>query len=184
MMENAYFAGGCFWCLDAVFSRLLPHPEQVLCGYMGGHHPRPTYQDICQGTTGHAEVVQLSYNSTEVSYSELLTLFWQNIDPTAYQRQFHDVGSQYRTAIFTTSEAQHLLATTSKEHVSALFSPVHTLVMQATTFHRGEQEHQKYSVQNPAHYSRYSAHRHAALQKIWSAEKITAFASMQKQSAP
>ncbi|MDC3201195.1 peptide-methionine (S)-S-oxide reductase MsrA [Acidimicrobiia bacterium] len=112
--QKAYFAGGCFWCMEPPFEAL----DGVLgatSGYMGGTTENPTYEDVVTGETGHAEVVEILYDPNVVTYEELLEVFWRNIDPTALNYQFADVGSQYRTEIFTVGEDQMQAAETSKK---------------------------------------------------------------------
>src|SRR4051794_4275399 len=103
--ELATFAGGCFWCMEPPFKNL-KGVSAVMSGYTGGETPNPTYEDVCSGETGHAEAVQVTYNPAEISYENLLEVFWQNIDPSTLNRQFADEGTQYRTAIFYHSDAQ------------------------------------------------------------------------------
>ena len=105
-MQKATFAGGCFWCMVTPFDEL-PGIEGIVSGYTGGHLENPTYADVKTGTTGHYEVVQITYNPTIFPYEKLLELYWQQIDPTDAGGQFHDRGSQYRTAIFYHNEEQH-----------------------------------------------------------------------------
>ena len=107
--EKAYFAGGCFWCMEPPFEDL-DGVIEATSGYMGGTLENPTYEEVTTGTTGHAEVVEVLYDPEIVSYEELLEVFWRNIDPTALNYQFADVGTQYRTEIFTVGENQKKLA--------------------------------------------------------------------------
>ena len=107
--EKAYFAGGCFWCMEPPFEALSGVIEAT-SGYMGGTVENPTYEEVTTGQTGHAEVVEILYDPNIISYEELLEVFWRNIDPTALNYQFADVGSQYRTEIFTVGEEQKKLA--------------------------------------------------------------------------
>ena len=111
--ENAYFAGGCFWCMEPPFEAL-DGVIEATSGYMGGDVENPTYEQVTTGQTGHAEVVEIVFDPEIVSYEELLEVFWRNIDPTALNYQFADVGSQYRTEIFTVGEEQNRLAQESK----------------------------------------------------------------------
>ncbi|HOX00278.1 MAG TPA: peptide-methionine (S)-S-oxide reductase MsrA, partial [Deltaproteobacteria bacterium] len=104
-METATFAGGCFWCLESAFDQT-PGVRAAVSGYTGGSTANPTYEGVCSGSTGHLEAVQVTYDSSRVSYAELLNVFWKNIDPTDAGGQFVDRGSQYRTAIFYHTEAQ------------------------------------------------------------------------------
>ena len=116
-MQKATFAGGCFWCMVSPFDEL-PGIEGIVSGYAGGHLENPTYADVKTGTTGHYEVVEITYNPDIFPYEKLLELFWQQIDPTDAGGQFHDRGSQYRTAIFYHNEEQQKLALASKEKVA------------------------------------------------------------------
>jgi peptide-methionine (S)-S-oxide reductase len=108
-LELATFGAGCFWCVEAIFQRV-DGVEKVVSGYSGGHVKNPSYKEVCNGTTGHAEVCQLSYDPDEVSYDELLEIFWQTHDPTTLNRQGNDVGTQYRSVVFYHNEKQKELA--------------------------------------------------------------------------
>ncbi len=108
-MEIATFGNGCFWCTEAVFQDL-KGVEKVVSGYAGGKVHSPTYEQVCKGSTGHAEVLQISYNPAEISYNELLEVFWATHDPTTLNRQGNDVGTQYRSIIFYHTEEQKQLA--------------------------------------------------------------------------
>src|SRR5216683_755785 len=113
---TATFAGGCFWCMQPPFEQL-KGVASVKAGYTGGHTKNPTYEDVCTGTTGHAESVQVTYDPSKISYDELLEVFWRNIDPTSENSQFADHGTQYRSAIFYHDEEQMRLAEASKEEL-------------------------------------------------------------------
>ena len=147
----AILAGGCFWCLESVFNRLRG-VESAVSGYMGGHTANPTYKDICNGDTGHAEVVQVRFDPAEISYRELLKIFFTLHDPTQLNRQGNDVGTQYRSAIFwhtpeQKAEAEAVIAElTSAKQFAA---PIVTEVTAATTFYPAEDYHQGYFEQNP-----------------------------------
>ena len=147
----ATLAGGCFWCIESVFNRLRG-VESAVSGYMGGHTLNPTYKDICNGDTGHAEVVQVTFDPVEMSYRELLEIFFTLHDPTQLNRQGNDVGTQYRSAIFwhtleQKSEAEAVIAelTTAKQ----FDAPIVTEVTEAETFYPAEDYHQGYFDQNP-----------------------------------
>jgi peptide-methionine (S)-S-oxide reductase len=149
--EIATLAGGCFWCIETVFNRLRG-VESAVSGYMGGHTANPTYKDICNGDTGHAEVVQVTFDPDVISYRELLDVFFTLHDPTQLNRQGNDVGTQYRSAIFwhtseQKAEAEAVLAelTASKQFAA----PIVTEVTEATTFYPAEGYHQRYYEQNP-----------------------------------
>jgi methionine-S-sulfoxide reductase len=127
-------------------------------GYTGGHTPEPTYQDVCSGTTGHAEAIEVVYDPRQISYEELLEVFWGNIDPTALDRQFCDVGSQYRTAIFYHDDEQRRLAQASRDALarSGRFrGPIVTEIVPAQAFYEAEDYHQEYYRKAPARYGRY-----------------------------
>ncbi|MGB3468703.1 MAG: peptide-methionine (S)-S-oxide reductase MsrA, partial [Cyclobacteriaceae bacterium] len=115
-MEKATFGSGCFWCTEAVFQRI-NGVEKVISGYTGGKIKNPTYREICFGLTGHAEVIQVIYDDTIVGYEELLEIFWKTHDPTTLNRQGHDVGTQYRSAIFYHNEQQKNLAEAYKKEL-------------------------------------------------------------------
>jgi peptide-methionine (S)-S-oxide reductase len=144
--EVATLAGGCFWCLEAVFDEL-KGVESVESGYMGGKTPKPTYDDVCGGSTGHAEVVRVTFDPAELSYEDLLGVFFTIHDPTQLDRQGNDIGTQYRSAIFHHSPEQER---TAKEVVAKLAkdklfgAPIVTEIVPASQFHMGEDYHQEY----------------------------------------
>ena len=146
-LETATLAGGCFWCLEAVFRRL-KGVESVISGYMGGVAPNPTYRDVCTGTTGHAEVVQIRFDPAVISYADLLEVFFAIHDPTTLNRQGPDVGTQYRSAIFYHTEAQLAAALESREVLEASGRlgdrQVVTEIVAATRFWAAEEYHQRY----------------------------------------
>jgi peptide-methionine (S)-S-oxide reductase len=149
-MEIATFGAGCFWCVEAVFQRL-NGVEKVVSGYCGGTVENPTYKQICTGTTGHAEVCQVVYDKTKVSYAELLEVFWQTHDPTTLNRQGNDVGTQYRSAIFYHNEEQKTLAEKYKKELDAsgaFNKPIVTEITPIPTFYSAEDYHQNYYNQN------------------------------------
>jgi peptide-methionine (S)-S-oxide reductase len=147
--ELATFGGGCFWCLEAVFE-MLPGVESVTSGYAGGRDGDVTYQEVCSGTTGHAEVVQIAYDPTKTSYEKLLETFWEVHDPTTLNRQGNDIGTQYRSVIFYHSEAQKAAAEKSKAAEQANWpKPIVTEIVPLTKFHTGEEYHQDYYRNNP-----------------------------------
>jgi peptide-methionine (S)-S-oxide reductase len=144
--EVATLAGGCFWCLEAVFDDL-KGVESVESGYMGGKTPRPTYDDVCGGATGHAEVVRVTFDSDELSYEDLLGVFFTIHDPTQLNRQGNDIGTQYRSAIFYHSPEQERTAgeVVAKLTKDKLFgAPIVTEIVPASQFHVGEDYHQEY----------------------------------------
>lgn len=151
MNEKATLAGGCFWCLEAVYQQLkgVTHVES---GYTGGQTVNPDYDAVCTGKTGHAEVVQITYDPTVISYQQLLEIFFTIHDPTSLNRQGHDIGTQYRSAIFVHDEAQWSIAKQVIEDLSAqqLFSqPIVTQVERLGVYYKAEQEHQNYFVDHP-----------------------------------
>ncbi len=145
-MEKATFGAGCFWGVEAAF-RKVKGVKTAAVGYSGGTLTNPTYEDVCAGLTGHAEVVQVSYEQAEVSYQELLDVFWEIHDPTTLNRQGPDVGTQYRSAIFFHTPEQEAAARVSKENleVSGRYQrPVVTEITPASEFYRAEEHHQQY----------------------------------------
>ena len=148
-IATATFAGGCFWCIDAAFRRV-KGVMQVASGYMGGKTDNPTYKDICTGLTGHAEVVQLSFDTDVISYRQLLDMFFTLHDATQFNRQGNDIGTQYRSAIFYHGEQQAELAEQAiKQLQPHLAEPIVTEVTPAVTFYSAEQYHQDYFNENP-----------------------------------
>jgi len=144
--EKATFGAGCFWGVEAAF-RQVPGVVETAVGYAGGTVPNPTYQDVCTDETGHAEVVQVTYDPARVSYDRLLDVFWENHDPTQVNRQGPDVGTQYRTAIFFHTPEQRDAALASKarlEKGGRYRRPVATEISPAPTFWRAEDYHQRY----------------------------------------
>ena len=149
--ETATLAGGCFWCLETVFNRLRG-VESAVSGYMGGHTPSPTYEAVCNGATGHAEVVQVTFDPDVISYRDLLDVFFTIHDPTQLNRQGNDVGTQYRSAIFWHTPEQKAVAEAVIAALTAsgpFDAPVVTQLSEATTFHPAEDYHQRYYEQNP-----------------------------------
>lgn len=145
-MRKATFAAGCFWGVEAAF-RQVEGVTSTAVGYSGGTRENPSYEDVCTGTTGHAECVQLEYDPAKVSYEDLLQVFWKNHDPTTLNRQGPDVGTQYRSAIFYHSPEQETAAKASKARLAA--SGVHrneivTEIVPAAEFYRAEEYHQQY----------------------------------------
>ncbi|HEY7234363.1 MAG TPA: peptide-methionine (S)-S-oxide reductase MsrA [Gemmatimonadaceae bacterium] len=149
--EVATLGGGCFWCLDAVF-RQLRGVEKVQSGYAGGTAPNPTYREVCGGRTGHAEVVQITFDPTEVSYRDLLDVFFTIHDPTTKDRQGGDIGTQYRSIILTHSDEQARVAREAIAEVTAegiWDDPIVTVIEPLTTFYPAEAYHQDYFANNP-----------------------------------
>lgn len=145
-MHKATFGAGCFWGVEAAFRRV-PGVLATAVGYMGGKTKNPTYEDVCSDETGHAEVVEVSYNPGRVSYEDLLHVFWTNHDPTTLNRQGPDVGRQYRSAIFYHSPEQQAAASSSKEKLQTsgrYRKPIVTEITPAAEFYRAEEYHQQY----------------------------------------
>lgn len=169
----ATFAGGCFWCMEAPFDKEAG-VMATTSGYAGGTKSNPTYEEVSSGSTGHAEVVQVLYDPKKVSYEKLLDIFWHNVDPTVKDRQFCDVGTQYRTAIFVKTDEERRAAEASKAALEkskpfkeAIVTPVVTL----TEFWPAEEYHQDYYKKNPVQYTFYrtSCGRDARLKALWGA---------------
>ena len=170
-MEIATFAGGCFWCMQPPFEKL-PGVVSTTVGYTGGAATNPTYKEVCSGTTGHAEAIQVVFDPARVSYERLLEVFWHNVDPTTPNRQFADIGTQYRTAIFYHTEEQRRLALASKEQLerSGKFAePIVTELVPASTFYPAEEYHQQYYKKNAIHYKLYriGSGRESYLTRTW-----------------
>lgn len=148
MISSAYLAGGCFWCLEAAYDELAG-VERVVSGYTGGHVPNPSYKQVCTGTTGHAEAVKIDYSLSQISYADLLRVFFTIHDPTTLNRQGEDVGTQYRSAIFYCTDAEKAEA----EVVIAEFTPVWgkivTELAPLEMFWPAEKEHEDYFARNP-----------------------------------
>jgi peptide-methionine (S)-S-oxide reductase len=148
MTEKAIFGAGCFWGVEAEF-RKLDGVVDVASGYSGGHTKGPSYGDVCSGTTGHAEVVEVEYDPSKVSYEQLLEVFWGNHDPTQLNRQGPDVGTQYRSAIFFNTPEQGDAAHASKKKTQEWFKkPIVTEIKPASEFYRAEEYHQRYFEKN------------------------------------
>ncbi|GEB32367.1 MULTISPECIES: peptide-methionine (S)-S-oxide reductase MsrA [Brevibacillus] len=170
-MEKATFAGGCFWCMVTPFDEL-PGIGGIISGYTGGTVENPTYEQVKTGETGHWEAVEITFDPELFPYERLLELFWQQIDPTDPDGQFHDRGSQYRTAIFTHNEKQHELAVASKQALAAsgrFSKPIVTDILPASVFYPAEEYHQGYHKKNPKHYKedREKSGRDAYIQQHW-----------------
>lgn len=171
-LAKATFAGGCFWCMEKPFDTLKGVIDTT-SGYTGGERPDPTYRQVSSGQTGHAEAVQVRYDSDQISYEALLDVFWKNVDPLDSKGQFCDRGSQYRTEIFYHTEDQKTLANTSKETLSkTLPTPIVTPVTAATDFYPAEDYHQDYYLKNPLQYKvyRFSCGRDQRLAELWGEE--------------
>jgi peptide-methionine (S)-S-oxide reductase len=167
----ATFAGGCFWCMEAPFDKL-DGVISTTSGYTGGIVVNPTYEQVSGGRTGHAEAVQVVYDPSKVTYEKLLDVFWHNIDPTVRDRQFCDIGSQYRSAIFVHDAEQKRLALASKAELDKnkpFKAPVVTEIVDAKQFWPAEEYHQDYYVKNPVRYRYYRSGcgRDARLKELW-----------------
>jgi len=169
--EKATFAGGCFWCMVPPFENL-KGVAGVVSGYTGGHTDNPTYEEICSGTTGHIEAVQITYDPAIISYNELLDVFWQQIDPTDAGGQFVDRGTQYKTAIFYHSDEQKALAQKSRDRLekSKRFgTSIVTEIRRAGVFYRAEEYHQDYHNKDNFRYKMYrnNSGRDRFILKYW-----------------
>jgi methionine-S-sulfoxide reductase len=150
-LETATFGEGCFWCSEAVYQRLRG-VKSVVSGYSGGTVDKPTYEQVCTGRTGHAEVIQVTFDPAEISYDELLKVFWQTHDPTTLNQQGHDVGTQYRSAVFYHNEDQHRTAEAYKQQLDksgAFKKPIVTEIAPIKNFFPAEKYHQDYFNLNP-----------------------------------
>ncbi len=173
--EKAIFAGGCFWCMESPFEKL-PGVISVVSGYTGGQKVNPTYEEVSSGGTGHAEAVEIAFDPEKISYEKLLDVFWKNIDPTAIDRQFVDVGHQYRAAVFYLNDTQKNLAEASRERLQKFgrfTKPVVTEITQASVFYPAEEYHQDYYKKNPVRYQFYRGRsgRDQFLDSVWGKER-------------
>lgn len=167
--DRAYFAMGCFWCAEADFEKIDGVYEAV-SGYAGGETENPTYKQVTGGNTGHYESVRVSYDPTKLSYSDLLDVFWKNVDPFDPVGQFCDKGSSYRAAIFPSNTEERRLAEESVAKVESRFGrEVAVNIVSAPTFYRAEEYHQDYSDKNPLQYRFYrtGCGRDARLKEVW-----------------
>jgi peptide-methionine (S)-S-oxide reductase len=168
---KATFAGGCFWCVEADFDKV-PGVLSTTSGYIGGHVANPSYEQVSAKQTGHAEAVEVVYDPAKVSYEQLLQHFWHGIDPTVRDRQFCDIGSPYRTAIFTHDAAQLQAARASLaalERSKPFTAPIVTEIAAAGPFYPAEAYHQDYHLKNPLRYRYYRAScgRDSRLRELW-----------------
>ncbi len=171
LLEKATFAGGCFWCMVKPFDKY-DGVVEVISGYTGGKTKNPTYNDVSSGTTGHLEAVQITFDPAKISYTELLDIFWKQINPTDSGGQFADRGTQYKSAIFYHTKEQKELALKSKEKLnkSGLFKdPIATEIREAAPFYKAEDYHQDYYKKNPDHYELYrqGSGREEYLKNTW-----------------
>ncbi|PXX95469.1 peptide-methionine (S)-S-oxide reductase MsrA [Halomonas sp. LBP4] len=157
--EECILGGGCFWCLESIFS-MVKGVEHVECGYAGGGTNNPTYEDVCKGRTGHAEVVKIVYNEEKISFEDILSVFFAIHDPTTLNRQGNDVGTQYRSAIFYTNTYQKEVANTfikRLENDKEFLSPIVTEVVPQSSYFPAEEYHNRFFEKNPSNaFCRYS----------------------------
>jgi len=170
-LAKATFAAGCFWCTEEAMDKV-PGVVSTTSGYMGGSKANPTYREVSSGRTGHTEVVQVVYDPAKVSYERLLEQFWLNHDPTVIDRQFCDIGSQYRPTVFWHDAEQKRLAEASKakwEKTKPFKQPILTPIVEATEFWPAEDYHQDYYKKNPVRYKYYvtGCGRYARLDSLW-----------------
>lgn len=170
MTALATFAGGCFWCMEPAFDKV----EGVIAttsGYTGGRKENPTYKEVSSGTTGHCEALQVEFDPAQVSYQQLLEVFWHNVDPTTPDRQFCDVGTQYRPEIFYHDEEQKRLAEMSLAELkeSGRFERIAVQITKAGKFYPAEEYHQDFYKKEPDHYYRYreGCRRDQRLMQLW-----------------
>ena len=171
-LKTAAFAGGCFWCMEHPFDSL-PGVTSVISGYTGGKVQNPHYEQVSEGSTGHRESVQVTYDPTKVEYAKLLEVFWRNIDPLDARGQFCDKGMQYTTAIYAADDEQRAAADASLTDMQHRFAgKVATVVEPTGPFWRAEDYHQGYYKTNPLHYKfyRWSCGRDARLDSVWGKE--------------
>ena len=169
--EIATFAGGCFWCMEHPFDEI-DGVISTTSGYTGGHTEHPSYEQVSSGATGHAEAIQVRFDPKRVSYAKLLDVYWRNSDPTTPNRQFCDVGTQYRPAIFYHSEAQKQAAEASKAALmknKPFEAAIVTEIVPASHFWPAEEYHQNYYLKNPVRYQwyRFNCGRDQRLQQLW-----------------
>lgn len=168
-VQKATFAGGCFWCMEPPYDKL-EGVISTVSGYAGGELKNPTYEEVSSGKTGHQEVVQVTYDNDQISYQDLLDVFWVNVDPLDDQGQFCDKGSQYLSGIFYHNDEQKRLAQASKEEVAEGFDqPVQTFVKPLNAFYPAEEYHQNYYEKNSLRYNFYRSGcgRDARLKAVW-----------------
>ena len=168
---KATFAGGCFWCMEEAFEKI-DGVDRVISGYIGGQLANPTYYQVAQGGTGHAEAVEIRYDSDKVTYNQLLDTFWHNIDPVDAGGQFCDRGNQYRSEIFYHDQQQKILAESAKLALvqsGQLQDSISTAITHATEFTPAEEYHQDYYRKNPVRYNfyKYSCGRAKRLEQLW-----------------
>ena len=173
-LETAYFAGGCFWCVEADFEKKHGGIKEVISGYMGGTVENPKYEEVSAGETGHRESVEVIYDPKLTSYQDLLDIFWHSIDPTDADGSFVDRGFQYSSAIFYKNENEKKLAEESKKEIQKKFDkPIATAIIPATEFYVAEEYHQDYYKKNPLRYKYYrgASGRDQFIEETWGKEE-------------
>ncbi len=167
---TAIFAGGCFWCIEADFEKL-PGVIEAESGYTAGKTANPTYEQVSAGGTGHTEAIRVSYDSAKVTYQQLVEYFWRHIDPTVKDRQFCDIGSQYRSGIYWQNEAERKIVEASRDALlkSGKLKQIQTELAAASVFYPAEEYHQDYYKKNPIRYAYYRSGcgRDARVKEIW-----------------
>ena len=167
----AVFSGGCFWCIQPPFDEA-KGVISSLVGYAGGKKKNPTYEEVSSGATGHRESIEVFYDPAQITYRQLLDIFWRNINPTQADGQFYDIGSQYTTAIYYKTDAERREAIASKEALEKAHkfnAPIATSILPLDKFWPAEAHHQKYSIKSPAHYQAYhtGSGRDSYLEQTW-----------------
>ena len=166
-MEKATLAGGCFWCIESAFTGL-PGVLSTKCGYTGGHLPNPTYEQVCQGKTGHVEAVEILFDPDRITFLQILDVFWRHIDPVDAGGQFADRGNSYQTMIFYHDINQKILAEKSKASIQTLFEePIAVQILPEAPFYTAEDYHQGYCFKQPEHYQRYQKGHEKRLKAMW-----------------
>ena len=172
-MKTAYFAGGCFWCIEAAFESL-EGVKEAINGYTGGNLPNQTYEQVSSGETGHYEATKIIYDPRKITYKSLLEFFWRQINPTDSKGQFADEGSQYRTVIFYQTQEEKAEAENSKKEIQKKFKePVATEILPLKKFYEAEEYHQDFYKKRVLHYKAYEAGsgRKETLKQIWGNKK-------------
>lgn len=167
---TAILAGGCFWCVESDFDKL-PGVIATVSGYTAGKTPNPTYEQVSAGGTGHTEAVRITYDPTKIKYQQLIEYFWRHIDPTVKDRQFCDVGTQYRSGIYWQNEAERKIVEASRDALlkSGKLPQIFTEIAAASAFYPAEEYHQDYYIKNPIRYNYYrsSCGRDNRIKEVW-----------------
>ena len=174
-IRTAIFAGGCFWCMEPPFEKL-KGVVKVESGYTGGHKENPTYEEVCNETTGHVEAIQITYDATRIGYMDLLEVFWRNVDPTDAGGQFVDRGESYISVVFVANDEQRTAAEQSLstlEKSKRFDKPIITPILNASRFYLAEEYHQDFYIKSALKYKyyRYQSGRDAFIDKIWGTER-------------